>query len=330
MSNNGNACMKQIEELSNIKNFDNVNQLIFNLGMIHGICKSFNVPAPEIPVEPITVTKARREKPVVSVDVESMQPSTEVIEKIEKKPAELDLPKASDITSQCLRDSKPITRTTSKPTGGFGEAVVKALVEANLSEQVTDKDGKTPESVDNIKGVLRRRSSYGDLKSEITKRWHTNTSKVIIGALRQKGITTTDDLVKIFDNPDYYAAIKYPMATNKSIIKEVAKVFPYYELDNSDKEKFANMYIALNEFDNKTAYDIMREFLVETEHSTIYTTRYTSSLVRNGIVTINQLYFWLTEQITSLKGVGHVNFNIIKMKEYIKKHSTQNGCAFAC
>ena len=261
--------INEIRNLSTIEDLANVNQMIFNLGRIRGLCENYICSQPEPDEEPIPIT-------------------------CEEPPAPV----------ETCKDDSP-----------FGLRAAEVLTQRGID--VIDTDTKV------IK-ALERRASHMNLKFEISHRWSPSAAKLIIQMLNRKGIMTMIDFVTIFDDPTNFSTLEYPMAASSANREKLNKIFPLKEIGNNDNKKFAELYKVANDNGRESMTDIFTNFINDPNALKTGRTRYANSFMRNGICSINQLYFFLSKygikEITKLNGVGHVSEPIIELYSTIKEN----------
>lgn len=200
----------------------------------------------------------------------------------------------------------------------------KKITFEEYCQQETDKNDNW------LNDILDRRGNHMNLNFEISSRWgNPSNKKMIIKLLNQKKICNMNDLMTIFDDPINLNTLRYMQSANKENQKNLNKIFPLFELSDSDRKQIASLYMTANDYPEKgNSYGVLsdiyfRHFLTPDDISSAYSKRYLNAFIRNGITNVNQLHFFLKNNginaVKSLKGVGHISENIMMMNTKIKE-----------
>jgi hypothetical protein len=181
-----------------------------------------------------------------------------------------------------------------------------------------------------IPSVLERRGNHMNLNFEVSARWNNPANKkMIIRLLNTKGICNMHDFMTIFDNPINLNTLRYTQSANKDDQKKLNKIFPLFELSDSDKKQLASLYFTANDYPENGEFKGMsselyfQKFLTPDDVTSPYSKRYLNAFIRNGIINVNQLYFFLknhdVKELKKMRGIGHISENVETMCLKIKE-----------
>lgn len=228
----------------------------------------------------------------------------------------------TDIEEESVNNVLPVTSRVVPPD----EPISPITFEEYCQQEVTKEN-----NVDKwIPSVLERRGNHMNLNFEVSARWNNPANKkMIIRLLNAKGICNMHDFMTIFDNPTNLHTLSYTQSANKDDQKKLNKIFPLFELSDSDKKQLASLYLTANDYPENGELKGMssklyfQKFLTPDDLTSPYSKRYVNAFVRNGITNVNQLYFFLknhdVKELKKMRGIGHISENVATMYSKIKE-----------